>query len=85
MHRLFATTTTVLFWRTRTQQSVLLSAWEHKSTHGLRFEESKVPSFWVSLSLDMLHRFHFPRRKVKGPFLLLDDLMDASRSGLHRR
>jgi hypothetical protein len=70
-------TTTVLFWRTRTQRSVSLSVWEHKSTLGLRFEESKALSFWVSLSLDMSPRFHSHRRKVKGLFSLLDDLTDA--------
>jgi hypothetical protein len=70
-------TTTVLFWRTRTQRSALLSGWEHKSTHGLRFEGSKVPSFLVNLFLDMSHRSRFRRQKVKGPFSLLDDLTDA--------
>jgi hypothetical protein len=85
MHRLFVMTTTVLFWRTRTRRSVLLSVWEHKSTHGLRFEESKVLSFWVSLFLDMSRRFRSHQQKVKGLFWLLDDLMGASRSGRLRR
>lgn len=77
MHQHFVMTTTVLFWHTRIQQNVSLSAWEHKSTHGLRFEELRVLSFSVNLFLDMLRHFHSHPQKVKGLFLLLDDLMDA--------